>query len=93
MLIKVIDMALDVTFLTIHNLVKFRNRLALRTPAEQEEHARLVAEWVEACQKRDALQAELTEPTTSRLFDTQPTLLRTTKAAGDKMRGQQKTRR
>jgi hypothetical protein len=76
-------MALDVTFLTIHNLVKFRNRLAFREPAHRDEHARLVAEWVEACKKRDALQAEVNEPTNSRLYDTQATLLRTTKAAGD----------
>jgi hypothetical protein len=83
MLLKMIDMALSVTFLTIHNLVKFRNRLTLRAPANQEERARLVAEWVEACKRRDALQAEVNEPTTSRLYDTQATLLRTTKAAGE----------
>jgi hypothetical protein len=84
MLIKAIDMALDVTFLTIHNLARFRNYLTFEKPTYREEDARLVAEWLEACQKRDALQAELSAPTTSRLYDTQATLLRTTKAAGDK---------
>jgi hypothetical protein len=82
MLLKLIDMALDVTFLTIHNLARFRNRLALKTPADQVEDARLVAEWAEACKKRDALQAELNEPTASRLYETQATLIRTSIAAG-----------
>jgi hypothetical protein len=88
-LLKMIDMALDVAFLTIHNLAKFRNRLASRnsrTPADQnrEEDAALVAEWVEACKRRDALKTELSEPTTSRLYEAQATLLQTSKAAGDK---------
>jgi hypothetical protein len=84
MLIKVIDMALGATFLTIYNLSRLRNYLALRKPANKEEDDRLVAEWIEACQKRDALQAELNEPSASRLYETQVTLLRTKKAAGDK---------
>jgi hypothetical protein len=84
MLIRLIDMALDVTFFTIRNLAKIRNYLTFRKPTYREEDARLVVEWLEACQKRDALQAELSAPTISRLYDTQATLLRTTKAAGEK---------
>jgi hypothetical protein len=84
MLIKVIDMALGATFLTINNLSRFRKYLSLRKPARQEEDIRLVAEWVEACKKRDTLQAEVSEPTISRAYETQATLLRTTKAAGAK---------
>ena len=83
MLVKIVDVALAVTFLTVHNLVKLRNRLTLRTQADHQEHDRLVAEWTAACHKRDALQAELSEPTTSRLYDTQATLVRTAQAAGD----------
>ena len=89
MLTKMIDMALDATFFAIYNLSRFRSYLTLRKPADQElddqeEDARLVAAWIEACQKRDALQAELNEPTGSRLYETQARLLRTTQAAGDK---------
>jgi hypothetical protein len=86
-LLKAIDMALDVAFFTIHNLAKFRNRLSSRNcpaPAEREEDASLVAEWVEACKRRDALKTELSEPTASRLYQAQATLLQTSKAAGDK---------
>jgi hypothetical protein len=84
-----IDMALDATFSAIYNLSRLRKYITVRKPADQEpadqeEDARLVAEWIEACQKRDALQAELNEPTTSRVYETQVTLLRTTKAAGAK---------
>jgi hypothetical protein len=89
MLTKVIDMALDATFLAIYNLSRFRKFITVRKPADQEpadqeEDARLVAAWIEACQKRDALQAEIDEPTISRVYETQATLLRTTKAAGAK---------
>jgi len=89
MLIRVIDMALDATFSAIYNLSKFRKYLTVRKPADQEpadqeEDARLVAAWIEACQRRDALQAELNEPTISRVYETQATLLRTTRAAGAK---------
>jgi hypothetical protein len=81
MLIKIVDVALDVIFLTIYNLSKFRNYLTFRIPAVREADARLVAEWIEARQKRDALQAELNVPTISRLYDAQAKLLGTTKAA------------
>ena len=37
MLLKLIDMALDVSYITVHNLVKARNHLALRTPADRDE--------------------------------------------------------
>jgi|SRR5580700_3762878 hypothetical protein len=89
MLTKVIDMALDATFLTIYNLSRLRRYVTVRKPAdqepiEQEEDARLVAAWIEACQKRDALQAELNHPSMSRVYETQARLLRTTKAAGAK---------
>jgi len=89
MLTNMIDMALDATFSAIYNLSRLRKYITVRKPADQEpadqeEDARLVAEWIEACQKRDALQAELNEPTTSRVYETQVTLLRTTKAAGAK---------
>ena len=85
MLVRVIDGALNATFLAIYNLSRFRNHLALRKASNREEEsARLVGEWLEACHKRDALRAELDAPTTSRLYDTQATLLRTTKDAGDK---------
>jgi hypothetical protein len=43
-----------------------------------------MSEWIEACHKRDALQAELNHPSMSRVYETQATLLRTTKAAGVK---------
>ena len=89
MLTNMIDMALDATFSAIYNLSRLRKYITVRKPADQEpadqeEDARLVAAWIEACQKRDALQAELNEPTTSRVYETQVTLLRTTKAAGAK---------
>jgi hypothetical protein len=89
MLTNMIDMALDATFSAIYNLSRLRKYITVRKtadqePADQEEDARLVAEWIEACQKRDALQAELNEQTTSRVYETQVTLLRTTKAAGAK---------
>jgi hypothetical protein len=89
MLRKIIDLALDATFLSAYKLSKFRNYLTVRKPADQEpeeqaEDARLVAAWIKACHERDALQAELCEPTASRLYETQATLIRTTKAAGDK---------
>jgi hypothetical protein len=89
MLIKVIDLALNATFLTINGLSRFRNYLALRNPAlqapvDKEEDARLISEWINACQKRDAIQSELSEPTISRLYETQATLLRTSKDAGAK---------
>jgi len=89
MLTKLIDMALDATFSTIYNLSRFRNYLTVRKPADQEpadqaEDARLVAAWIEACQRRDALQAELNQPSMSRVYEAQATLLRTTKAAGAK---------
>jgi hypothetical protein len=84
-LIRLVDIALDATFLTIYNLSKFRNYLTFRKPANRKnEAAGLVAEWLEACQKRDALRSELEAPTISRLYDTQATLIRTTKDAGDK---------
>jgi hypothetical protein len=54
MFVKIIDVALGVTFLTIHNLAKRRNRLTLRTQADQQEHSRLLVEWTAACHKRDA---------------------------------------
>jgi hypothetical protein len=89
MIIKMIDMALDATFLTINGLSRFRNYLAVRNPTRREpvdkaEDARLVSEWIKACEERDAIQSELTEPTSSRLFETQATLLRTSKEAGAK---------
>jgi hypothetical protein len=89
MITKAIDMALDATFLTICMLSRIRKYFTVRKPADQDpadqaEDARLVAEWIEACQKRDALQAEIDDPTTSRVYETQVTLLRTTKAAGAK---------
>ena len=92
MLIRIVDVALDATFLTIYNLSKLRKYLIFRKqahrvegePTDQTEADRLVAEWLEACQKRDALRAELEAPTTSRLYDTQATLLRTSQDAGDK---------
>jgi hypothetical protein len=84
-LIKIIDIALDATFLTIYNLSRFRKYLTVRKATQQEEEAaRLVVEWLDACKKRNALQAELSAPTISRLYDTQATLLRTTRDAGDK---------
>jgi hypothetical protein len=56
----------------------------VRIRAGQEADARLEAEWIETRQKRDALQAELNDPTTSRLYDAQVEIIRQTAAAGAK---------
>jgi hypothetical protein len=56
----------------------------IRIRAHQEEDARLEAEWIETRQKKDALQAELNDPTTSRLYDAQVEIVRETAAAGAK---------
>jgi hypothetical protein len=84
MLIRMIDLALNCTFFTIHGLARYRNYLTFRKPTYQEEEARLIVEWLEARHMRDALKAELNVPTFSRLYDAQATLLRTTKAADEK---------
>jgi hypothetical protein len=56
----------------------------IRIRADQEENARLEAEWIETRQRKDALQAELNDPTTSRLYDAQMEIIRETAAAGAK---------
>jgi len=54
----------------------------IRIRADQEEDARLEMEWIETRQRKDALQAELNDPTTSRLYDAQVEIIRETAAAG-----------
>jgi hypothetical protein len=51
---------------------------------DQEDDARLEAEWIESCRERDALQAELNAPTVSRLYEAQVEFIRETSAAGAK---------
>jgi hypothetical protein len=83
MLTKAVEMALSALFLAVLLLSRFRNHLKSRTPITQEED-HLMAEWIEARQKRVALQAELDRPTASRLYDSQLRLLTAVKTAGDK---------
>src|ERR1700685_840706 len=56
----------------------------IKTRGYQEEDALLEAEWIETRQRRDALQAELNDPTTSRLYDAQVEIIREASAAGVK---------
>jgi hypothetical protein len=59
-------------------------RYMITNRTDQEEDARLEAEWLETRQKRNALQAELNDPTTSRLYGAQVEIIRETAAAGAK---------
>jgi hypothetical protein len=63
MLTEMIDVALDATFFAIQPFQISHLRHAPKTgrskAGRSRGDARLVAAWIEACQKRDALQAEL----------------------------------
>jgi hypothetical protein len=56
----------------------------VRIRGNQEEDARLEAEWIESRQEKDALQAELNAPTFSRLYAAQMEIIMETTAAGIK---------
>ena len=83
MLTKMVDIALNGTFLLTAVLTKSRNRVHSKRPAALEED-RLIAEWTEANRSRIALQAELDQATYCRLYSSQIKLLQMSKAAGDK---------
>ena len=83
MLTKIVDLALSATFLAVHMLSRLQNHLRSRTPGVREED-RLMAEWIAARRARFALQAELNQPTTSRPYGAQSTLLQAANAAGAK---------
>lgn len=66
LLVKTVEYALNATFLAVHVISRVRTYLLSKPPGAQEE-TRLMAEWVEARNRRYSLQHELDYPSASRL--------------------------
>ncbi len=86
-----VDMVLSATSVVVHLLIRFRHRLQAIAPGSgiktAGEETLLTMKWMEAKQKKSALQSELDRPTTSRLYGAQVKLWEATKAAGEKCHG------
>jgi hypothetical protein len=85
------DLVLSATSVAIHLLIRFRHWLQALVPGSgiktAGEETLLTMKWVEAKQKKSALQSELDRPTASRLYGAQVKLWEATKAAGEKCHG------
>ena len=67
-LVKIVDYALQGTFVTAYLLCRLRCRFQSKALGSHDK-TRLLAEWAEAQRTRDALQHEVDYPGASRLFE------------------------